>query len=34
LGLFRGLSGVGYTLLRQATALDGGASLPNVLIWE
>ena len=34
LGLFRGLSGVGYTLLRQATALDSGASLPNVLIWE
>jgi type 2 lantibiotic biosynthesis protein LanM len=29
LGLFRGLAGVGYTLLRQA---DG--SLPNVLIWE
>ena len=29
LGLFRGLSGVGYTLLRQADA-----SLPNVLIWE
>jgi type 2 lantibiotic biosynthesis protein LanM len=28
-GLFRGLSGVGYTLLRQADA-----SLPNVLIWE
>ncbi|MGB6892017.1 MAG: type 2 lanthipeptide synthetase LanM family protein [Xanthobacteraceae bacterium] len=34
LGLFRGLSGVGYTLLRQATTLDSGASLPNVLIWE
>ena len=34
LGLFRGLSGVGYTLLRQAMTLDGGASLPNVLIWE
>jgi type 2 lantibiotic biosynthesis protein LanM len=29
LGLFRGLSGVGYTSLRQ---IDG--SLPNVLIWE
>ena len=29
LGLFRGLAGVGYTLLRQ---VDG--SLPNVLIWE
>jgi type 2 lantibiotic biosynthesis protein LanM len=29
LGLFRGLAGVGYTILRQA---DG--SLPNVLIWE
>jgi type 2 lantibiotic biosynthesis protein LanM len=29
LGLFRGLAGVGYTLLRRA---DG--SLPNVLIWE
>ena len=29
LGLFRGLAGVGYTLLRR---LDG--SLPNVLIWE
>ncbi len=34
LGLFRGLSGVGYTLLRQAALLDGGPSLPNVLIWE
>jgi type 2 lantibiotic biosynthesis protein LanM len=34
LGLFRGLSGVGYTLLRQAMALDGDTSLPNVLIWE
>jgi len=34
LGLFRGLSGVGYTLLRQASALDGDPSLPNVLIWE
>jgi type 2 lantibiotic biosynthesis protein LanM len=29
LGLFRGLSGVGYTLLRQV-----GPSLPNILIWE
>jgi lantibiotic modifying enzyme len=29
LGLFRGLAGIGYTLLRR---LDG--SLPNVLIWE
>ena len=29
LGLFRGLSGVGYTLLRQIDT-----SLPNVLIWE
>jgi lantibiotic modifying enzyme len=29
LGLFRGLAGVGYSLLRQANA-----SLPNVLIWE
>ena len=29
LGLFRGLAGVGYTLLRQ---IDG--SLPNILIWE
>jgi lantibiotic modifying enzyme len=29
LGLFRGLAGVGYTLLRR---LDH--SLPNVLIWE
>jgi type 2 lantibiotic biosynthesis protein LanM len=34
LGLFRGLSGVGYTLLRQALVLDGDTSLPNVLIWE
>lgn len=34
LGLFRGLSGIGYTALRQASALDGRASLPNVLIWE
>jgi len=29
LGLFRGLAGVGYTLLRRADA-----SLPNVIIWE
>lgn len=29
LGLFRGLAGVGYTLLRQVDA-----SLPNVLFWE
>jgi lantibiotic modifying enzyme len=29
LGLFRGLAGLGYTLLRR---VDG--SLPNVLIWE
>jgi len=29
LGLFRGLAGVGYTLLRR---VDG--SLPNVLVWE
>jgi type 2 lantibiotic biosynthesis protein LanM len=29
LGLFRGLAGVGYSVLRQADA-----SLPNVLIWE
>jgi type 2 lantibiotic biosynthesis protein LanM len=29
LGLFRGLAGVGYTLLRQ---LD--ASLPNIIVWE
>jgi len=34
LGLFRGLSGAGYTFLRQALALDGDASLPNVLIWQ
>jgi lantibiotic modifying enzyme len=27
--LFRGLAGVGYTLLRQ---VDG--SLPNVIIWD
>jgi lantibiotic modifying enzyme len=29
LGMFRGLAGVGYTLLRR---VDG--SLPNVLIWQ
>jgi lantibiotic modifying enzyme len=29
LGLFRGLAGVGYTLLRQ-----GDDTLPNILIWE
>jgi lantibiotic modifying enzyme len=29
LGFFRGLAGIGYTVLRQ---VDG--SLPNVLIWE
>ena len=29
LGLFRGLAGVGYTLLRQVDE-----ALPNVLIWE
>ena len=34
LGLFRGLSGVGYTLLRQATAQQADISLPNILIWE
>ena len=34
LGLFRGLSGVGYTLLRQASLLDGKTTPPNVLIWE
>jgi type 2 lantibiotic biosynthesis protein LanM len=34
LGLFRGLAGVGYTLLRQATAPRTDISLPNVLIWE
>ena len=34
LGLFRGLSGVGYTLLRRALALGGDRPLPNVLIWE
>ncbi|MGA7790792.1 MAG: lanthionine synthetase LanC family protein, partial [Xanthobacteraceae bacterium] len=34
LGLFRGLSGVGYTLLRQALLLGGDTSLPEILIWE
>lgn len=34
LGLFRGLSGVGYTLLRQAQLPDDKVALPNVLIWE
>jgi type 2 lantibiotic biosynthesis protein LanM len=34
LGLFRGLAGVGYTLLRQAFARDDRIALPNVLIWE
>jgi len=34
LGLFRGLSGVGYTLLRQAAARADEPALPNVLIWE
>ena len=34
LGLFRGLSGVGYTLLRQALAQRADTSLPNILIWE
>ena len=29
LGLFRGLAGIGYTLLRRVDS-----SLPNVLIWE
>ena len=29
LGLFRGLAGIGYTMLRRVDA-----SLPNVLIWE
>jgi lantibiotic modifying enzyme len=29
LGLFRGIAGVGYTVLRRVQA-----SLPNVLIWE
>ena len=34
LGLFRGLAGVGYTLLRQAQSPASEVSLPNVLIWE
>jgi lantibiotic modifying enzyme len=34
LGLFRGLAGVGYTLLRQASLPTGDAAFPNVLIWE
>jgi type 2 lantibiotic biosynthesis protein LanM len=34
LGLFRGLSGVGYTLLRQSIAERADVSLPNILIWE
>jgi type 2 lantibiotic biosynthesis protein LanM len=34
LGLFRGLSGIGYTLLRQAMAQRADISLPNILIWE
>ena len=34
LGLFRGLSGVGYTLLRQGVMLKGDTALPNILIWE
>jgi len=34
MGLFRGLSGVGYTLLRQAATPSEKSSLPNVLIWE
>jgi type 2 lantibiotic biosynthesis protein LanM len=34
LGLFRGLSGVGYTLLRQAVAQRADAALPNILIWQ
>jgi lantibiotic modifying enzyme len=34
LGLFRGLSGVGYTLLRQSISRRADVSLPNVLIWE
>ena len=29
IGLFKGLSGVGYTMLRMA-----GEDLPNLLIWE
>jgi len=34
LGLFRGLSGVGYTALRQAALRGGDPAPPNVLIWE
>jgi lantibiotic modifying enzyme len=34
LGLFRGLAGVGYTLLRQASPAETINTLPNVLIWE
>ncbi len=34
LGLFRGLSGIGYTLLRQSITRRADVSLPNVLIWE
>jgi type 2 lantibiotic biosynthesis protein LanM len=34
LGLFRGLAGVGYTLLRQASTQRADVSLPNILIWE
>ncbi|HEX4410932.1 MAG TPA: type 2 lanthipeptide synthetase LanM family protein [Xanthobacteraceae bacterium] len=34
LGLFRGLAGVGYTLLRQAQSSSSNVALPNVLIWE
>ena len=30
LGFYRGLSGVGYTLLRQLAP----ETLPNILIWE
>ncbi len=34
LGLFRGLAGIGYTLLRQAAQSRADISLPNVLIWD
>ena len=34
LGLFRGLAGVGYTLLRQSRSPGDTIALPNVLIWE
>ena len=34
LGLFRGLAGVGYTMLRQALTTEAGDTLPNVIIWE